>query len=178
MLSSPATRNSSLLYELDDEDANLNTTIAPNAHEFLNFSRRITERSLKRPVDAQIGIAYGKDILFSHRNQPLKNTTKISSPLTNTKNTVNATLPTHTTTIHSKLIPNKTIPIQRQTATLHLPSPPPLPSSTSIGKGSSLEVLVADVLNYIESCPDQLAYSYDLAKLKPKLEAIRSGKTR
>ncbi|KAI8646002.1 hypothetical protein BD408DRAFT_410965 [Parasitella parasitica] len=177
--SSPTTHNSSLLYELDDEDANVNATITPNAHEFLNFSRRITERSLKRPVDAQVGIAYGKDLLFSYRNKPLKNTAKISSPLAYTKTTVNATMPVHTTTIHSKTMPKKTKPNQHQKATHHLPSPSllQLPSS-AVGKSSSLEELVADVLNYIESCPDQSAYSYDLAKLKPKLEAIRGGRTR
>ncbi|KAL7321144.1 hypothetical protein PS15m_000952 [Mucor circinelloides] len=183
--SSPTTTtHNALMFELDDEDSNLSTAASPNAHEFLNFSRRITERSLRKPVDTQVGIAYGKDLLFPQRNKSLKNAVKISSPLVH--HAVNSTSkPTHTNAIHHKTIPSKAIPNHHQKITPHLsvlPAPAPLlpqqPSTTTKSKSSSLEELVADVLNYIDSCPDHSAYSYDLAKLKPKLEAISSGKTR
>lgn len=172
------------MFELDDEDSNLSTAAVPNAHEFLNFSRRITERSLKKPVDTQVGIAYGKDLLFSQRNKPLKNAVKISSPLVH--QALNpAPKPTHANAIHQKTMPHKSIPNHHQKSALHLsiasPATAPLPqqpptATTTKSKSNALEALVADVLNYIDSCPDQSAYSYDLAKLKPKLEEISSGK--
>lgn len=186
--SSPPATHDSLMFELDDEDTNVNSTATPNAHEFLNFSRRITERSLKRPVDTQVGIAYGRDLLFSQRNKPLKNAVKISSPLVHT-NAVNSTVPVHTNNNinHSKIIHNKTKPFHHHqkvtspylsTASTAASSPQQSQNTAVISKSSSLDELVADVLNYMESCPDQSAYSYDLAILKPKLEAISSDKTR
>lgn len=192
--SSPTTTtHNSLMFELDDEDSNLSTAASPNAHEFLNFSRRITERSLKRPVDTQVGIAYGKDLLFSQRNRPLKNAVKISSPLVHQalNPAPKPTTTQHANAIHHKPISHKSIPNHPQKSTLHLsasspaaaaaaaplPQQPPTTTTTK-SKSNALEELVADVLNYIDSCPDQSAYSYDLAKLKPKLEEISSGKTR
>lgn len=193
MLSSSPTAtatHNALMLELDDEDAqHLGTAAAsPNAHEFLNFSRRITERSLKKPVDTQVGIAYGKDLLFSQRNRPLKNAVKISSPLV--QQALNPTTPTkpptHVNTLHNKPMPHKSIPSHHQknlsASPLEVATAAPLPqqppTTTTKSKSRALEELVADVLNYIDSCPDQSAYSYDLAKLKPKLEAISSGKAR
>ncbi|KAK4517362.1 uncharacterized protein ATC70_000697 [Mucor velutinosus] len=183
--SSPTTTtHNSLMFELDDEHSNLSTAASPNAHEFLNFSRRITERSLKKPVDAQVGIAYGKDLLFSQRNRPLKNAVKISSPLVH--HALNpGSKPAHAHAIHHKPVPHKSIPNQHQKSASHVsalpapavPLPQQSPMTTIKSKSNALEELVADVLNYIDSCPDQSAYSYDLAKLKPKLEAISSGKT-
>ncbi|KAL9556284.1 hypothetical protein MBANPS3_001945 [Mucor bainieri] len=172
MLSSPptTTTHNSLMFELDDEDSNLSTAASPNAHEFLNFSRRITERSLKKPVDTQ-------------------NAVKISSPLVH--QALNpASKPTHANAIHHKPIPHKNIPDHHQKSPPHLSASSPIattaaaaaalpqqpPITTIKSKSNALEELVADVLNYIDSCPDQSAYSYDLAKLKPKLEAISSGK--
>jgi hypothetical protein len=46
------------------------------------------------------------------------------------------------------------------TTTTHHPTSSPL-----------LDRLVADVLNHIDSCPDRSAYSDDLDRLKPKLQA-------
>ncbi|GAN02566.1 hypothetical protein MAM1_0024d02010 [Mucor ambiguus] len=187
--SSPTTTtHNSLMFELDDEDSHLSTPASPNAHEFLNFSRRITERSLKKPVDTQVGIAYGKDLIFTQRNRPLKNAVKISSPLVHHALSPSPK-PTHTSTIHHKPAPHKSIPHHHQKSSPHLsvlsvaattaaPLPQQPPTTTAKSRSNALEELVADVLNYIDSCPDQSAYSYDLAKLKPKLEAISSGKPR
>jgi hypothetical protein len=118
----------------------------------------------------------------------LKNAVKISSPVAH-NNTANSTVPVHTnnTFNHSKIIHNKTKPFHHHQKVITpylsitstaVSSPQQSPNTTVINKSSSLDELVADVLNYMESCPDQSAYSYDLAILKPKLEAISIDRTR
>lgn len=56
------------LLELDDEQDTTTTsrTTIDSGHQFLNFSRKVTKASsMRKPVDIQLGIACGKDLMFT-----------------------------------------------------------------------------------------------------------------
>ncbi|RCH83344.1 hypothetical protein CU098_008298 [Rhizopus stolonifer] len=120
------------IFELDNEESQPFQPTLDTSHQFLHFSRKITEAaSMKRPVDIQLGITCGRDLLFT-RSMAIKH--------------------------------------------------PPLSSPSSLSslsfdsmeyKSLLLDRLVSDVLQHIDSCP---AYSDDLSKLKPRLEAYRIKK--
>lgn len=171
------------MFELDDEEAPTIDT----SHLFVNFSRKINEVSLMKPVDIQLGIACGRDLLFTSpilRRRPLQQQRQsifpvktLSSPISTNKNATQT--------------PSPLVNHQRKTSLEHIyinntqySKPPPLSVIKPTKKRSSiqpqanmntssplLDRLVSDVLSHIESCPDQSAYSEDLHNLKPKLEA-------
>jgi hypothetical protein len=185
--------NNTDLLLLDDEDDLISSATIDQGHQFLNFSRKINgSASMKRPVDIQLGIACGKNVLFSR------------SLLDNRK------LPFHRITQENNnnvrdypLINSEVDIVPLQGKKLLPPLPPKMQDNNTNDKGinrkksyenyrkqlsnntittmrknqsksnssSSLDRLVADVLKHIESCPDQTAYSIDLDRLKPKLEA-------
>lgn len=170
------------MLELDDEQDNSKDLASIDyAHQFLNFSRKITEASsMRKPVDIQLGIACGKDLLFkspshilrrppqtlslNNKTNPIKNNTNgvIRSPLSKPTYPVDEFNTERETNHH----PSPMLLQMQKNSSIKLNSTKPTTSSPSL-----LDRLVADVLNHIESCPDNSAYSDDLDKLKPKLEA-------
>lgn len=173
-------KQSEFLLELDDEQDNRkNLASIDSAHHFLNFSRKITEASsMRKPVDIQLGIACGKDLLFSSPSRILRRPPQALSfnnktnPIKNNKNdiiTSPLSKPTHPID-----------EVDSKSTTNYRPSPMLLQmqqnssfksSNVKSSSSSLLDQLVADVLSHIESCPDSSAYSDDLDKLKPKLQA-------
>lgn len=149
MLSSYVQPDMSL--ELDDEegDRNEHSTI-DTSHHFLNFSRKVTEASsMRKPVDIQLGISCGKDLMFGFPSRVVRRSPAEqhhSSPLSKKEG------------VHDVMDSSSRKPSQKKY--MHSPT-----------HSSLLDQLVADVLNHIESCPEQSAYSDDLDRLKPKLQA-------
>lgn len=197
--------------EVDDEK---NIATIDTAHQFLNFSRKVTEASsMRKPVDIQLGIACGKDLLFGasphllqqRYQRPSLSTSMNKKPITishleQKNNTItNSADPT----ISKKAVPSPSISLKRKPSaktlkttsqnnasskeakhrSLPLQSPNFFSSNNNDNSGVNkpttnnsvssplLDRLVADVLSHIESCPDRSAYSDDLDKLKPKLQA-------
>lgn len=180
------------MFELDDEEITNDVSTIDNLHQFLNFSRKVTESSsMKRPVDIQLGIACGKDLIFAspilsrrplqQQQQTIFPTKTLSSPKNTNKKATHTPLPVDNPQRKASL---------ENTPIFKLPSKPLSSSIKPTKKRSSytsttshqpqanmntssplLDRLVADVLSHIESCPDQSAYSEDLDNLKPKLEA-------
>jgi hypothetical protein len=187
--------------EIDDDESyqRKETASIDTAHQFLNFSRKVTEASsMRRPVDIQLGIACGKDLVFSsssrlrpptsslslkpsfttthldRNKKKLEPTTVKKIVPTNTEKKLNSLANKPTTKIanDNKEMKHRSLPLQQllhnhhndkdksTTTTTHHPTSSPL-----------LDRLVADVLNHIDSCPDRSAYSDDLDRLKPKLQA-------
>jgi hypothetical protein len=86
MVTSNNTQKDFLLQLDDEEDNNNNRASIDTDHQFLNFSRKVTEASsMRKPVDIQLGIACGKDLLFNNparmlrRPQPMSYNSKPSS---------------------------------------------------------------------------------------------------
>ncbi|KAI8884116.1 hypothetical protein K501DRAFT_285018 [Backusella circina FSU 941] len=131
---------------LDDEEDFKMVSNMDASHNFLNFSRRITESSsMKRPVDIQLGIACGKDLVFSR------------SPLQG------SAIPKASVSSGPVKLPNE--------AKISASSPVISGQPNTKKNRLSLDRLVKDVLVHIESCPGQSPYSDDLDRLKPKLVA-------
>lgn len=180
MLSSNNNTEPDFLLELDDEQDNTkNIASIDSAHQFLNFSRKITEASsMRKPVDIQLGIACGKDLLFNSPSRILRRPPQTLS--FNKKSSLNTNVNKNNT---NDIIKSPTYAMNEVT-TEREPNYRPSPMLLQMQKHSSiksnntkpsssplLDRLVADVLNHIESCPDNSAYSDDLDKLKPKLQA-------
>jgi hypothetical protein len=138
---------------LDDEDDFRMVSGIDASHNFLNFSRRITESSsMKRPVDIQLGIACGKDLLFSR--SPLQGNAIAKESLSKVPLQL----------VH-EISTDDSSPVKK------------ISSQPKVKKNRmSLDQLVRDVLVHIESCPEQNAYSDDLDRLKPKLEAYNHSR--
>lgn len=200
--------------EIDDEKS---IATIDTAHQFLNFSRKVTEASsMRKPVDIQLGIACGKDLLFNtsphlfqqRRQKPSLSNTMNKKPVTllhsEQKNNIitnsadqaasKKAVPSPSVSLNKKpsaktlktISQNKTNSGSSKEAkhrSLPLQSPNFFSSNNSDNSGVNkattnssvssplLDRLVADVLSHIESCPDRSAYSDDLDKLKPKLQA-------
>ncbi|KAI9353998.1 hypothetical protein BD770DRAFT_392880 [Pilaira anomala] len=154
MLSSYVQPDMSL--ELDDEEGDRNELSSiDTAHHFLNFSRKVTEASsMRKPVDIQLGISCGKDIVFGFPSRVVRRSSppppqEHRSPLSKKEN------------VHDVMGSSSSRkPSQKKYTGIN----PPTTTHSSL-----LDQLVADVLNHIESCPEQSAYSDDLDRLKPFL---------
>ncbi|KAG2207706.1 hypothetical protein INT47_011826 [Mucor saturninus] len=167
------------LLELDEEQDNCkNIASIDSAHHFLNFSRKITEASsMRKPVDIQLGIACGKDLLFNSPSRILRRPPQTLSFNNKTNPVKNNTYDIITSPLSKPSYPIDEVSAKRETN--YRPSPMLLQmqqnsniKSNNVKSSSSLlDQLVADVLSHIESCPDNSAYSDDLDKLKPKLQA-------
>lgn len=196
--------------EVDDEK---NIAAIDTAHQFLNFSRKVTEASsMRKPVDIQLGIACGKDLLFGasprllqqRYQRPSLSTSMNKKPITlsHLEQKNNAITNSVDPTISKKAVPSPSASLNRKPSAKALKSASqnntskeakhrslPLQSHNFFSSNNSdnsgvnkpttnnsvssplLDRLVADVLSHIESCPDRSAYSDDLDKLKPKLQA-------
>ncbi|KAI8886616.1 hypothetical protein K501DRAFT_309225 [Backusella circina FSU 941] len=189
----PLDNNTDLLL-LDDEDDLRNVATIDQGHRFLNFSRRIAESaSMRRPVDIQLGIACGKDLIFSrslldkkkvpllHHHKAIREHNKDDDegarqtdkeevlPLEGKKKSLPPLPPKMQENVKGV---NKKNPSSKKE--LNGGNKALVEMSMNQSKRNSsglLDRLVADVLKHIESCPDQTAYSIDLDKLKPKLQA-------
>lgn len=210
----------STIYELDDEDTDLLPTI-DSSHQFLNFSRRVTEAaSMRKPVDIQLGIACGKDLIFpsfTKRHKPPKiqvqdTASLFSTQVNSSENSLSSTLESDSPrdTIPSPTLSEATVvkedepysekdyfsdrdaaffeydppkdtynlSTSNDLSTNELPSFSFSESNLSEDTNSmSLDQLVADVFNYMDSCPNHSAYSEDLRSLKSKLQEYNSSRT-
>lgn len=206
LLQKQSPQDNTFIDDIDDDESYERKDIGSidTAHQFLNFSRKVTEASsMRRPVDIQLGIACGKDLLFSpssrllqqprHHQQPkpslstLNNINKKPSFTNNNSQldrrnginnkkiepTIKVVLPITTEMkideINKEIKHRSLPPLQQKTYN----NKPSTTNTTTNSPTSSplLDRLVADVLNHIDSCPDRSAYSDDLDRLKPKLQA-------
>ncbi|KAG2235640.1 hypothetical protein BDF21DRAFT_409198 [Thamnidium elegans] len=164
-------KKTDILLQLDDEEDNRRGIASiDTAHHFLNFSRKVTEASsMRKPVDIQLGISCGKDLLFGSPSRMLRR-----SPFQTNKPSVSSTTPISLTKKDVKEAMNLPLPIKPvHDVTDNESQHKSTQQKVTIKSTNSplLDRLVADVLNHIESCPQQAAYSDDLDRLKPKLQA-------
>lgn len=201
--------NDTAFFDLDDEDIDLIPTI-DSSHQFLNFSRKITEAaSMRKPVDIQLGIACGKDLFFPSFIKPpqeegamfsternIEESSLLSSPLDEGATPPSPTF-SETTVVKDESSSENDYGYSDKEDTLFFDYKntndlPTLDFSTNDNVTSffrspecneedttsiSLDKLVADVFNYMDSCPNHSAYSEDLQSLKSKLEDYNSSRT-
>ncbi|KAI8977107.1 hypothetical protein BDF20DRAFT_544245 [Mycotypha africana] len=180
----------STMLDLNDDDLLTSTTI-DNSHQFVNFSRKVTEASsMKKPVDIQLGIASGKgfftraspSVFMAQRHKQQQQSERIDlstnqatsgiaieSKALSTPSISIDYVHTPTTINNDAYTKNDNVALPNSSSTATTASLPSILTTTA--HSPSLKQLVNDVLKHIESCPDKTAYSNDLDMLKPRLKA-------
>lgn len=145
-----------MMFELDNEDCS-KRLLPPTENQLFHFSRKIVEASstMKRPVGIQLGISP-----FSF---PQKRREHNSGMVANTNQMES----------NSASRPKKEYVFQEQfhERSKFITSLMTMNTSPNMRHSPSLEKLIDDVFSYVETCPDQTAYSDDLRKLVVKLKA-------
>ncbi|OBZ88636.1 hypothetical protein A0J61_03317 [Choanephora cucurbitarum] len=139
-------------------------TVIETPQQFLKLSRKITGIvSSKRPVEIQLGIGCGKNLLF-----PSLGTVKIEA-LLNQQNRLVGSKPMESPP--TTPIPTPTHAYSISTISFDEYAPP---QHSFPNRPAVLDRLVADVLNHLDSYPNQSDCSEDLIHLKPRLEAYHN----
>ncbi|KAI8382995.1 hypothetical protein BD560DRAFT_385741 [Blakeslea trispora] len=151
-------------------------TVIETPQQFLKFSRKITGVvSSKRPVEIQLGIACGKNMLFPSSLGHHAATAKIEA-LFNQQNKLlgysnNSSNIKPMESPPTTPIPTPTHAYSISTISFDEPMEYVTPQHSFPNRSALLGRLVADVLSHIDSYPDQSVCSEDLMNLKPRLEA-------